>query len=1029
MEGIILLLLLIVLFVFVLPLVALVKASGAKGEVERLSKRVRELERELRAGRGGAVGSQEPEPAAMQRARKPSPEPAAAPSGPSEEEVVWLEEAEPAMEEPALPPPLPARAVGEPAEPVAGGPPPQTPPAPKLPGGRAPFNWEHFMGAKLFAWIGGLALFLGIAFFVKYAFDRDLIPPGMRVALGFAAGLGLVGGGYLTDRKKYAITSHALCATGVLVLYATTFACRAVYHFEFFGLIPTFLLMALITVTAFLLAVRLDAVSVAVLGLAGGFLTPVVLSIGNDYPIGLFGYIALLNLGLLGVAFRKRWDFLAALGAVGTVILQWDWYHKFFEVPKAGLGLGIFLFFAALFLGASCLLRRRGRVSDWFSVSAGVLAGSAFLFAALGLGFVEIAGTPAIVLTAVFGPCLCLVALSLICPNRPVFHAAGAVIGFSLLAIWLGGKVAGEGSLLPWMLGACFGFALLHTVFPLVAERLGIGAHRSRWLHAFPLLALVLMLFPVSSIEGLPLLTWPVVFAITALAVVASVIWRTPWLVAGALLLTLLVLTVWVLEVPAETSSTFELMAVIGFFAVVIFGVTCALRGRLGGPQTEEGLECQAAWEKPFNALTPHLPAASAALPFALLVMVAVRLPLVDPSPVFGVAVLLAGLLLGLACLLPNQALPLVGLGCVVALQQAWQETHLAGAIEAGSAIVPLLWHVSFFAAFALFPFVVWRRVQDSILPWIASALSGPLHFYLVHHLVGGAYPNEFMGLIPALFAVPSLASLVVLTKLLPLAAARRTAQLAWFGGVALFFITLVFPIQFDREWITIGWALEGVALIWLFHRVPHPGLRLTGLALLAVVFVRLALNPAVLSYHPRGELPILNWYLYTYGIGTACFFVAGWLLHPPRERVHGLNVPPLLGSLGTVLAFLLVNIEIADFFTAEGESALTFEFSGHFGRDMTYTIAWSLFALVLVVVGLLRRIPGWRYAGLGLLAVALLKLFLHDLANLEALYRIGALIGTAVIAIFASFLYQKLLSSQNPESPEADEDPPAPES
>ena len=48
--------------------------------------------------------------------------------------------------------------------------------------------------------------------------------------------------------------------------------------------------------------------------------------------------------------------------------------------------------------------------------------------------------------------------------------------------------------------------------------------------------------------------------------------------------------------------------------------------------------------------------------------------------------------------------------------------------------------------------------------------------------------------------------------------------QLAWFGGVALFFITLIFPIQFDRQWITIGWALEGAALLWLFHRVPHRG-------------------------------------------------------------------------------------------------------------------------------------------------------------------------------------------------------------
>jgi uncharacterized membrane protein len=194
----------------------------------------------------------------------------------------------------------------------------------------------------------------------------------------------------------------------------------------------------------------------------------------------------------------------------------------------------------------------------------------------------------------------------------------------------------------------------------------------------------------------------------------------------------------------------------------------------------------------------------------------------------------------------------------------------------------------------------------------------------------------------------------------------------------------------------------------------------------LAVTFARLAVNPAVLSYHARGDMPILNWYLYTYGIGAACFFAGAWLLCPPRERVFQVNTPPILCGLGTILTFLLVNIEIADFFTPKGEHTLTFDFSGNLGRDMTYTIVWSLFALALVVVGLARRIAVTRYAGLGLLAIALFKLFFHDLAALEALYRIGALLGTAVIAIVASFLYQKLLSNPNTNNSETDEKTPS---
>jgi uncharacterized membrane protein len=241
--------------------------------------------------------------------------------------------------------------------------------------------------------------------------------------------------------------------------------------------------------------------------------------------------------------------------------------------------------------------------------------------------------------------------------------------------------------------------------------------------------------------------------------------------------------------------------------------------------------------------------------------------------------------------------------------------------------------------------------------------------------------------------------------------------QLALFGGVALFFITLIFPIQFDRQWITIGWALEGAALLWLFHRVPHPGLRLVGTGLLVAAFVRLAFNPAVLEYHARSATPILNWYLYAYGIVTVCLFAGARLLAPPRNQISMINAPPILAGLGTVLAFLLLNIEIADYFSEPG-STLTFQLSGNvssdiiFERDMTFSIAWALFALVLLIIGILRKIPAARYSAIGLLSVTLLKLFFHDLARLNQLYRIGAFIGVAVIAKLASFAYQRFYAA-----------------
>jgi hypothetical protein len=402
-----------------------------------------------------------------------------------------------------------------------------------------------------------------------------------------------------------------------------------------------------------------------------------------------------------------------------------------------------------------------------------------------------------------------------------------------------------------------------------------------------------------------------------------------------------------------------------------------------------------------------QLPAFSAILPFLLLIMATLRLPLSNPAPVFGLALLLVALVLGVSRLFSSRIMPAIALASVVALECAWQfnrfDPHRAGSVIA--------WYALFYFIFAAYPFVFLRKAGHGMVPWATAALAGPLQFFLLHRAITAAYPSDVMGLLPAAFAVPGLVSLFIVLKTVPAEKSDRMSQLAWFGGVALFFVTLIFPIQFSRQWITIGWALEGAALLWLFHRVPHSGLRITGVGLLVAAFARLAFNPAVLGYHVRTSTPVLNWYLYTYGLVTICLFVGARLLAPPRHQVLQANAPAILASLGTVLGFLLLNIEIADFFSPVG-STLTFQFSGHFGRDMTYSIAWALYALGLLVAGIARKLPAARYAALALLSITILKLFIHDLSRLGPLYRIGAFIGVAVIAMVASFAYQRFFTA-----------------
>jgi len=226
-----------------------------------------------------------------------------------------------------------------------------------------------------------------------------------------------------------------------------------------------------------------------------------------------------------------------------------------------------------------------------------------------------------------------------------------------------------------------------------------------------------------------------------------------------------------------------------------------------------------------------------------------------------------------------------------------------------------------------------------------------------------------------------------------------------------LLFVTLIFPIQFDRQWITIGWALEGLSLVWLYGRVPHEGLKHAAAFLLLAAFVRLGINPSVFDYSLRSSTPILNWYLYAYGITAGALFLAKHLW--PKEETPSLpgQCSSFFPAAGTMLLFLLMNIEIADFFSV-GEK-INFFAGDNFARDLSYTVGWGLFASVLLGAGLMLKNGIARKASILLFGVTLLKLFFMDLWQLSLIYRAAAFVALAIMLMSASFVYQRFLSGE----------------
>jgi len=237
---------------------------------------------------------------------------------------------------------------------------------------------ESAIGGRWFNWIGIIALTFGVAFFLKFAFDKQWIGPGARVSLSAIIGVTLLYVGERLRGRGLKAYAYVLSGGGILILYLSDYAAYNFYHL--IGQTSAFLLMAAVTTTAVLLSVRQNALPVAILGLVGGFLTPVLLSTGVDNEVGLFIYVALLDAGVLAVAYFKRWRSLDFLSFAGTMAITLGWAFTFFSQEKVSTTLVFlsifFLLYSLLAIFHNVL---RGRPTRWFDVSLAI-ANATFYF-------------------------------------------------------------------------------------------------------------------------------------------------------------------------------------------------------------------------------------------------------------------------------------------------------------------------------------------------------------------------------------------------------------------------------------------------------------------------------------------------------------------------------------------------------------------------------------------------------------------------------------------------------------------------
>lgn len=209
-------------------------------------------------------------------------------------------------------------------ESVAVPPPPVVSEAPRPPPpARRSGEIETRVGLTIANRAGVITLVIGVGFLFKIAVDNQWIGPAERVMLGVLASFGCLAAADVLWRRGHRVFAQGATATGIGILYLSFYAAFGFYH-----LIPqsiVLVLMAMSTAMAAALAMRYGALAIATLGLIGGFLTPIVLSTGEDHPWFLFSYLLLLDLGALALARIREWRLLEVLGFAGTALQYGAW--------------------------------------------------------------------------------------------------------------------------------------------------------------------------------------------------------------------------------------------------------------------------------------------------------------------------------------------------------------------------------------------------------------------------------------------------------------------------------------------------------------------------------------------------------------------------------------------------------------------------------------------------------------------------------------------------------------------------------
>jgi uncharacterized membrane protein len=243
---------------------------------------------------------------------------------------------------------------------------------------------EKFIGENILSKVAITILVIGIAFFVKFAIDKEWINEIARVGIGVLCGAIVLGFAHRLH-KRFKAFSSVLVAGGIAIFYFTIGIAFHQYHI--FNQTTAFIIMLLITVFSVFISVVYDRVELAALSLVGGFAVPFMLSTGQGNYMVLFIYVLILDIGMLVLAYLRKWNLINIMAYVFTMFLYVAWLQSK-VIGHVGAPYKGAMIFAAIFYVAFVLMNIINNIKEKrkFGIQElSILISNTFLFYGLGM--------------------------------------------------------------------------------------------------------------------------------------------------------------------------------------------------------------------------------------------------------------------------------------------------------------------------------------------------------------------------------------------------------------------------------------------------------------------------------------------------------------------------------------------------------------------------------------------------------------------------------------------------------------------